>query len=198
MQVEKSLFALAALSMAAGAQSGDSLFGIGFGAKGGWPFTRLLETTGVIGQPVATFFQSDNFLVGPVFEIRMPLGFAFEADGLYRGTQYNLANAGTLPTVFHSESWEVPYLGKFRFPIPLLKPFLVGGGSYRAFTNLPSNVNVTHNAVVAGGGLELRIARVRISGEARYLHWGHEANNLAVRLAQDQGEVLFGILFAAK
>jgi hypothetical protein len=116
-------------------------------------------------------------------------------DGLYRGTQYNVANSGNLPAAFRSASWEIPYLGKFRFPIPLLKPFITAGGAYRTFTDLPSGVNASHNAFVAGLGLELRIKRLRLSAEGRYLHWNPTSSNVAVRLTSNQGEVLFGMMF---
>lgn len=188
--MRKVLFSLLVLSLSAQAQK----FGFGIGVKGGFPFTDLVETTS-IAPPTITLDQTDNYLVGPAAELRIPFGFAVEVDGLYRGTQYHLANAGTLPTAFHSASWEIPYLGKFRFPIPLIRPFFSIGGAYRTFTDLPSEVNVSHNAFVAGGGIELQIKRLRLSGEARYLHWGEPAHNVAVTLARSQGEVLFGIMF---
>ncbi len=188
------LFALIVLAISGGAQHLD--FGAGVGVKGGFPATDLFRVTGTVNGARPTLDQTDNYLVGPVGEIRIPFGFAFEVNGLYRGTQYHIANAGSLPTAFHSASWEIPYLGKFRFPIPLLKPFISIGGAYRTFTDLPSNVNVSHNAFVAGSGLELRIKRFRASAEGRYLRWGEASNNtLPINLARDQGEVLFGIIF---
>jgi len=187
--MRKALFGLATLAISAQGQK----FGFGIGVKGGFPFTDLLQT--VSGSTI-TLSSGDNYLVGPAVELRLPFGFAIEADGLYRGTQYHLASGGgALPTAFNSASWEIPYLAKFRFPIPLLKPFVEAGGAYRTFTDLPSGVSPGHNAFVAGGGLELVIKRVRLSGEARYLHWQQSTNNLAVRLASNQGEVLFGLMF---
>jgi hypothetical protein len=94
--------------------------------------------------------QQDNYIIGPVVELRLPFGFAFETGGLYRGTQYHVANASNLPTAIQSSSWEIPYLGKFRFPIPLLKPFVVAGGAYRTFDDLPPGVTASHNGAVAG------------------------------------------------
>jgi hypothetical protein len=166
-------------------------FGVGGGVKGGWPFINLLNAAGV----TPSLSQTDNYIVGPVAELRLPFGFAFEADGLYRGTQYHLVNANNLPTAINSSSWEIPYLGKFRFPIPLIKPFVVAGGAYRIFNDLPPGVTATHNGVVAGAGIELRIRRVRLSGEVRYLRWGAPPANDFARLKQDQAEVLFGLIF---
>jgi len=178
--------------LTAGLAAGAHLdFGVGAGVKGGWPFTDLLRAAGV----TPGLSRSDNYIVGPVVELRLPFGFAFEADGLYRGSQYHLAKADNLPTAINSSSWEVPYLGKFRFPIPLIKPFVVAGGAYRTFNDLPPGVTATHNGVVAGAGIELRIRKFRLSGEARYLRWGEPPAHDFARLVQDQGEVLFGVIF---
>jgi len=169
--------------------------GFGVGVKGGVPFTDVLQGAGATGgSPVTGVTRSGEYLIGPTVEVRFPLGFAFEVDGIYRGSDYQV-NTGAARTNTTVNSWEIPYLLKFRFPIPLLKPFISAGGAYRTFTSIPSNTTPTHNGVVAAGGLELRISRLRASAEVRYLHWnGSSVNNFA-RLAQNQGEVLFGIMF---
>jgi hypothetical protein len=183
------------LVLTAGGVFGQHLdFGVGVGVKGGFPVTDLLEVTDLVSVSPPALSKGNNYLVGPVAELRLPFGFAIEADGLYRGTEYHLANVGNLPAMVQSSSWEIPYRGKFRFPIPLLKPFVVGGGAYRRFNDLPSEVKVPHNALVGGGGLELRIARVRLSAEGRYLRWGEPPPTNFVRLARSQGEILFGLI----
>jgi hypothetical protein len=166
-------------------------FGFGLGVKAGVPFTDLLKA----GVGTGSLSQESNYLVGPFAELRIPFGFAVEVDGLYRGTQYTVANSANGVTAINSSSWEIPYLAKFRFPIPLLKPFVEAGGAYRHFNNLPPGVTATHNAFVAGGGLELKISKLRISGEVRYLRWGAPPSTDIARLAQSQGEVLFGLAF---
>jgi len=180
-------------------------FGFDFGVKGGVPFTDVLTATGTIN-PSNTFIKrSDDYLIGPVAELRLPFGFALEVDGIYRGSQYQVttnsipsgSQVGMVNTTnINAQAWEIPYLAKFRFPIPLLKPFISAGGAYRSFTNLPNEIAPTHNAFVLAGGLELRISRLRLSGEARWLRWGsNPSTNTLVRLAQNQGEVLFGFVF---
>ena len=184
------------LFLAAGLASAAHLdFGVGAGVKAGVPFIDLLKGPGVTAGSQPVLSEGNNYIVGPVVELRLPFGFAIEADGLYRGTNYQLGNAGNLPTVIHSSSWEIPYLAKFRFPIPLLKPFIVAGGAYRTFNDLNPGVTATHNGVVGGAGLELRLGRLRLSGEARYLRWGAPPPNDFARLTQSQGEVLFGLIF---
>jgi hypothetical protein len=170
-------------------------FGMGVGVKGGVPFTDLLETTGVLTGTLTSLSRSDNYIVGPVVELRLPFGFAIEADGLYRGTTYTLTTPGSPSVLLKSSTWEIPYLAKFRFPIPLIKPFILAGGAYRIFNDIPSNVPVSHNAFVAGGGIELKIHKLRLSGEARYLYWGQPPPTPLVRVVRSQGEVLFGLIF---
>ena len=168
-------------------------FAWGLGVKGGIPTTDLLTSNRGV---TATLQQENNYIVGPVAEVRIPFGFALELDGLYRGTNYTVSNAPTGSASIDSSSWEVPYLAKFRFPIPLLKPFLAGGGAYRTFNGLPAGVTASHNAFVAAGGLELRVSKVRLSAEARYLRWGSTPSTDFVRLKRDQVEILFGFIFS--
>lgn len=168
-------------------------FGFDAGVKGGVPFTDLLNLSEAA--PVTHISKSDDYLIGPVAELRIPFGFAFEVDGLYRGSNYDVTTANITSSV-PAHAWEIPYLAKFRFPIPLLKPFVSAGGAYRTFTDLPNDlVSPTHNAFVLAGGLELRISKLRLSGEARWLRWGSPNPNNIVRLAQNQGELLFGVVF---
>ncbi len=183
--------ALIVLQGFAAAQHFD--FGWGLGVKGGIPTTDLVVPN---RNGTATIHQQDNYIVGPVAEIRIPFGFALEADGLYRGTNYYVTNVPTGITAIDSSGWEIPYLAKFRFPIPLFKPFLAGGGAYRTFNGLPSGVTASHNAWVAAGGLELRASKVRFSVEGRYLRWGSTPVNDFARLKRDQMEILLGLIFS--
>jgi hypothetical protein len=183
-------------------------FGLGFGVKGGYSFTDSVSTNSVgslvpgFKPPLAT---TDNYIVGPVAELRLPLGFAAEVDGLYRRSQYNatlpaLNALGYIIVPYNANSWEVPYMLKWRFPIPVLKPFISGGGAYRTFTNVRSDVGgnpifpVSHHGGVGAVGLELRLARLRLSGEVRYYRW-QKVSNPGFELNPNQGEVLFGIMF---
>jgi hypothetical protein len=190
--ISKIAFAFLVFSSSIFAQHLD--FGFDFGVKGGVPFTDVLEAAGIINGPNIILTRSSDYLIGPVAELRVPFGFALEVDGLYRGTEYHLTT-NNITTTVPAHAWEIPYLAKFRFPIPLLKPFVSAGGAYRSFTDLPTNITPAHNAFVLGGGLELRIKKLRLSGELRWLRWNNPSSNNSVRLAQNQGEVLFGLVF---
>jgi hypothetical protein len=165
-------------------------FGWGLGVKGGFPVSALINTNSAVN-----IHEDHNYLIGPMGEVRIPFGFAVEVDGLYRGTNYVVTNGGPLVTSIGSSSWEVPYLAKFRFPIPLLKPFISAGGAYRTFNDLPPGVTPSHNAFVGGAGIELTIHHVRLTAEGRYLRWGSPPSTDFARLKQDQAEILFGLIF---
>src|SRR4051794_14455507 len=52
-------------------------FGIGLGVKGGIPFTDLLGAIGAVnGLPPNSVTRSNEYLIGPAVELRIPLGFA--------------------------------------------------------------------------------------------------------------------------
>lgn len=176
MRVSHAIFAILFSAGSAYAQFG---FGFGVGVKGG------LNTVDVIKSslPGSNTTSPTNYVVGPVAEVRLPLGFAFEADGLYtRKNEYTF--------------WEVPYMAKFRFPIPLIKPFVVAGGTYRSFVNGPANSSLSNSGFVTGLGLELRLARLRFSAEGRYQRWGAGNPDVGFFSAErNQGQVLFGFIF---
>lgn len=173
-------------------------FGFGLGVKGGYPFTDVMTTQSVAGLPTPSLSTSSNYIVGPAAELRLPLGFAVEVDGLYRSAEFQSALAGIPVSTVRANSWEVPYLAKWRFPIPLLKPFITAGGAYRTFTDLPANVGESNNGYGGGAGMELRIARLRLSAEVRYFRWQEpEVAPIpsSFRLSRNQGQLLFGIMF---
>lgn len=118
---------------------------ISFGLRGGVPFTGgFSEVTTTSGSSfVRMFSDSNEFVIGPMVELHLPLGLSVEADALYH--PLNLLqeiNNGTT-TVHNSmniNSWEFPILGKFRFlPLPLVKPYVEAGPSFRATGSTVSN-----------------------------------------------------------
>lgn len=172
-------YAVLTALIASGSLSAQHLdFGFGVGAKGGLNTVDVIKSSLPGGTPAPS-----NYIIGPVVEMRLPFGFAFEADGLYtRKNEYTF--------------WEVPYMAKFRFPIPLIKPFVVAGGTYRSFINGPANASLANNGFVTGLGLELRIARLRFSAEGRYQRWGEGNPDTGFFSSErNQAQVLFGVIF---
>lgn len=165
-------------------------FGLSVGAKGGFAPTKAVKPTA----PLLIFSDSGGeYLVGPTVELRLPLGFAAEVDALYHHADYGggLTQGGIYGK---ASTWEVPYLAKFRFPIPLLKPFVLAGGTFRVPAPSTVDAGMSKNGFVTGVGLELRVMRFRTSVEGRYIRWG-ESKSFVVNYPQDQTEVLFGFTF---
>src|SRR5712692_10381755 len=67
----RSLVLLTTLSFLPGFAFSQRL--ISFGVKGGVPLTDALSQS-----------RSKNYVIGPMVELKLPLGFAIEADALYR------------------------------------------------------------------------------------------------------------------
>ena len=163
------------------------------GVKAGLPFTDAFNnfTSG----SYRSFSSSKNYIVGPMVELHLPLGFSVEANALYRPLSFstqNLLGAGS--TDF--SSWEFPILAKYRFPIPLVKPYVEASPSFRTIHGTFGS-NFSNSGFTAGAGIELRLARFRIGPEIRYTHWGADANvsPQAFSSNQNQGEFLVGFSF---
>src|ERR1700691_4429097 len=61
--------------------------------------------------------ESKRYIVGPMIELGLPLGFAVEADALYSREGYYFAFNGAL--VQSTNSWAFPLLLKYRLPVPI-------------------------------------------------------------------------------
>lgn len=185
---------------------------IGAGVKLGATPTKWSDK---FGSSTSAKDDSSSFVVGPYVELRLPLGFAIEADGLYRSvgaiTTANLANAA-VNSVTDARSWEFPILAKYRFPTPMVKPFVVAGPSFRwvgqqsisatctgtSCADVPSSVKndgFSKAGFVLGGGLEWKLGAVRLSGEGRYTRYGKEALPPYFSTSQNQAQILFSIGF---
>jgi hypothetical protein len=146
--------------------------------------------------------QSRHYVVGPLVEIGLPLGFAFEADALYRREGYQSAFgnfAYSAFTVERSNSWEFPLLAKYRLPVRVLRPFaevgyaprlLHGSASTDSITYFDSTgflpqpiaghfVVATHwpatQGIVVGGGAEFHFGRLKLAPAIRYTQWNKPA-----------------------
>lgn len=128
--------------------------------------------------------ESNQFNIGPYLELRLPLGFAIEADALYRSVgAITVANIGdsVRRSVTDARSWEFPVMAKYRFPTPVVKPFVLAGPTFRrtgnqtidsicngndcapADTGVISNAGFTRAGFVLGGGLEWKAGALRLT-----------------------------------
>ncbi len=163
------------------------------GVKAGLPFTDAFNnfTSG----SYSGFSNAKNYLVGPMVELHLPLGFSAEADALYRPLSFKTSGGSSQSTNF--SSWEFPILAKYRFGIPLIKPYIEAGPSFRTIGGQFGG-NLSNSGFTAGAGIELRLARFRIGPEIRYTHWGADSVNatqLGFSSNQNQGEFLVGFSF---
>jgi hypothetical protein len=197
------LFALGLLfAVSAGAET------FSFGVLGGAPFTDVVNS--VNQNSVSYVANSSNFTVGPTFQVNLPLSLRFEVDALYRPYSFAaryvgpiLAGPNTTPlstvTTASTSEWRFPFLLQYRFHTPIVKPFLEVGVSFNHLADISAEaqnfgpINQSNAGVVIGGGVDVKIPFVRLSGEFRYTHQGSEYFEGLSNV--NQAEVLFGLHF---
>ncbi len=178
---------------------------VSFGVKSGVPLTDAFSSETSMGVDTRThaFSASRNYVVGPAFELGLPLGFSVEADALYRplnlAVDYSTIPLGTVHTSSNIASWEFPILAKYRFlhTVALLSPYIEAGPVFRAVGSAASSLS--NRGVTLGGGVDIKIWRLRVMPELRYSHWGQDAAGTPYIVAypsnQNQAEFLIGIGF---
>jgi hypothetical protein len=174
---------------------------VSFGVVGGVPITDAFNTAQGLTASYAT--NTHRYLVGPAFQLHLPLRFTVEVDGLYKrlGYQYNATTEATAVTTITTastvaNSWEFPILLKFEVTPGPIRPFVDTGISFRhisgikqvrrvvtipagvvgvtTLTNPPEFNKATDEGLVFGGGIAFKMGRVRIGPELRYTRWGSE------------------------
>ena len=176
------------------------------GVLGGAPFSDVVNN-GTFA-PINTVVTSSNFTVGPSVQLNLPLNLRVELDALYRPYGFKLFNQLIAAPVNNGTSvsgqqWSFPLLVQYRFPFPIVQPFVEVGPSFQHLTgagSLTSTITgpgqLLHSSnigVVFGGGVDVKVPFVRLSGELRYTRqttsYFSNISNL------NQAEVLFGIHF---
>jgi len=192
---------------------------LSIGIKGGVPLTgplenRTLNQVYVFNSEFFSFTESQittisggarTILIGPTIEVRLPLGLSVEADALYRQVHLSSLNTTNDIYLFGEESfptyglssrfnlWEFPVLAKYRLPVPLIKPYLEAGPSFRAVSASFAD-RISPYGITAGIGVETHLGPIRISPEVRFTHWGDDPANSNPHSASypNQVEVLTG------
>ncbi len=192
---------------------------VSLGVRGGVPLTDFLEAAQ--GNESAYFTNTKRYTIGPTVEFHLPLRFGIGVDALYKRVGYEGTTTGTTTssTSTTANSWEFPIYGKLEILPGPIRPFLDAGVSIRHITgisqvrsvfsaatlntveidNPPEFNKETDVGFVFGGGIALKISRVRISPEFRYTRWGGEnfrdPINALLRTNRNQGEFLLGLTF---
>jgi Outer membrane protein beta-barrel domain len=180
------------------------------GVKGGVGLTDAFENnTFLLGDffpegelYIHNYSPSKDYIVGPFVELRLPFGLGVEADGLYRRLHLAtitgpMGGSGT-PYYERSSSWEFPILAKYRFKMPIARPYVDAGPSFRVTDGFPNTLS--DHGFAAGAGVDIKALLLHISPEVRYTHWGTDAapapgNGGLPRSNVNQFELLAGIAF---
>jgi hypothetical protein len=176
---------------------------LSFGVKGGLPVTDAFSDHTSLGVDVIThsFSSSKNYVVGPMIELRLPLGLSVEADAFYRPLDLTTDNRVLPQPAIHSSSnlssWEFPVLGKYHFlHVPVLSPYVEAGPIFRAVG--ASGSYLSNQGFTLGGGVDIKLLVLRVSPEIRYSRWGKDATVtgfLAAPSNINQAEFLIGVSF---
>lgn len=149
------------------------------GVIGGIPLTDSFSdfTTHGIDTITHTFSNSKEYIVGPAIEVRLPANFGIEVDALSRPlslvTAFQVIPAPVRLTSNAPGTWEFPILAKYRLPLlPIVKPFVEGGPSFR--TRDSSIAWISNKGFTLGGGIEVKLLKLRIAPQIRYTHWGSD------------------------
>jgi hypothetical protein len=171
----------------------------------------------IIGASLTEDFQNQNFpfpngnaqlaystpkrwIAGGTVEARLPFGLSFEADALYHELGFTQAlyekSSGTLNSVSPASvvTWEFPILAKYRFSFPLVKPFVDAGPAFRSASNLNST-NPSDHGFAAGLGSEVRVWKLKIAPQFRYLRWAHDQRYISASTVPNQIEFLAAIAY---
>ncbi len=174
-----------------------------FGVKGGIPLNNAFHAA--IDQNISYVTDSPRYTVGPTLDLNLPLGFAVEADLLYRRLRYDL-NSGSFTGLTTANAWDLPLLLKYRFAPGPIRPYVSVGPTFRGLTNVDERIESFASAhptlkdrfntgFTVSGGVKLL---GHISPEVRYTRWGWDnfrSLSGVFHSNPDQFDFLVGITF---
>jgi hypothetical protein len=146
---------------------------------------------------VETHQASRNYLVGPTVEVHLPRHLSIEADALYGPLSLATpAIVGSLPAIQTYGSWSFPIVGKYRFHLPFVKPYLEAGPTFRTASS-PINHYLAKAGVAAGVGVEGTAWKIHLSPEVRFVRWGADASDAGMFYAsrRNQAQFLVGVSY---
>jgi hypothetical protein len=170
---------------------------IGLGVKGGVPLNDAFVVTPT--NPIQYVANTHRYTFGPYAEVRLPAGFGFEVDALYKTYEYR--QVVPAPTIDqNSHAWEFPFLVKKKFLPGPIKPYLEAGAAFSSLS--VGNVRELHDrhawGLVVGGGVDLKIAHLHFTPEIRYTGWASrhfESPGTLLQSNRNQAAVMLGIGF---
>ena len=178
------------------------------GIKGGVPLSDILSDKTFTSVDVVTrvFSDSKNYVIGPTVELKLPAGFAIEADALYRPltvtTQTRVIPQSPTLRSIDVHSMEFPILAKYHFThTPIVKPYAEAGPIFRYVAEDAGYLS--RGGFAMGAGVDFKLLLVRITPELRYSRWGSDSAPTAAKFVglpyvpskQNQAEFLIGLSF---
>jgi|ERR1700728_92097 len=192
------------------AANAPAQFPVSVGVKGGVAVTDAFENTTSSYIPpgftlnssitVHNYSPSKDYLVGPFIELRLPFGLGVEADALYRQLDFATVQSGdTTPFRIYDSTWEFPILAKYRFKLPIARPYVDAGPSFRHTQGPLDGDTLSHYGFAAGAGVDIKALFLHISPEMRYTRWGSDSIPGGAigppHSNQNQAEFLVGLSF---
>jgi hypothetical protein len=184
------------------------------GVRGGVRLDDIVDA--VQNSPTAgrTFESAtENYMVGPTFGVKLPLGFSVTGDALYTRLRLGVTSGGGSRFEATADAWEFPVMARWTAGRQGVAPFGGVGVSVRRLndfgdvgrflTGNNSNAAVfpDQNTVgfVIGGGLRFKAGPVKFEPEIRYTRWNQRDAGQAFRnfftVRRDQAQILLGITF---
>lgn len=200
------------------------------GLKAGIPLTDFLNATENGTFEYASSTQ--RYIIGGEAEVRLPFGLGIEFDALYRRLSYSGSGfasgvPGSILTTSNTtgSNWEFPLLLKYRFHLPVVRPFLDAGVAWDTLAGLEQSVTMTSGSAspsqpemtspsttstpaelkrnttmgfVLGGGVDIHAMFLHISPEIRFTRWNStQLSGVADLLHSNlnQAEFLVGVTF---
>jgi len=185
-----------------------SVFGAkaSFGVAAGWGLTDSLKirsssfTDPAEGEVIfAEGLSLTKPIAGVMIDIKLPMSFSLEVDGLYRplnASDLAIVSNGTVSSQvrFTVLTWDFPIVAKYRLPVVQRRLFVELGPSLRAAGNL-NGARPSHEGMTAGTGIELRRGKLTISPAIRYTRWKTDDKRIGRQTAPNQAELLLGFSF---
>jgi opacity protein-like surface antigen len=161
----------------------------GLGLKLGTTLNNAISAVSTESVP-----DDHHFVVGPYFELRLPLHLAVEVDALHESSLYSgVSNAGS--------TWQFPVMAKYKLLKGPVKPYVEGGIAFSHLTDLKEIPDLNHASnfgVVLGAGVEVKLLAPRLSAEIRYNGWAFKNLQSPTGLFesnQNQVAILLGLGF---
>jgi hypothetical protein len=150
--------------------------------------------------PLGTFsseFSSGprSFLGGPMFEVALPKEFFVEFDAILTPVSSHSQGGFVGGSFLYNTTvvtWNLPLLGKYKFRVRGVKPFVEAGPSFRDASAVRG---ASPYGATAGLGIETHFRRVKIAPAVRYTYWGPNSPVPPYLPIRNQVELLAGFFF---